>query len=45
MPPGSRWKESFRLEGIIQTVTAAVNKWMHDPESRDDITIVLARRN
>jgi sigma-B regulation protein RsbU (phosphoserine phosphatase) len=33
------------LEEIIQTVTGTVNKWMHDPESRDDITIVLARRS
>jgi sigma-B regulation protein RsbU (phosphoserine phosphatase) len=32
------------LDEIIQGITGAVNSWMHDPESRDDITIVLARR-
>jgi sigma-B regulation protein RsbU (phosphoserine phosphatase) len=32
------------LDEIIKTVTAAIQKWVHDPEGQDDTTIVLMRR-
>ena len=32
------------LDNIISTVTASVAKWIHDPEGRDDLTLVLLRK-
>jgi sigma-B regulation protein RsbU (phosphoserine phosphatase) len=32
------------LENIIAAVTSTVEKWIHDPEGRDDLTLVLLRR-
>ena len=32
------------LEELLQTVTARLTAWIHVPEARDDITIVLARK-
>ncbi len=32
------------LEKIIAAVTDTVKKWIHDPEGRDDLTLVLLRR-
>lgn len=32
------------LDGIITEVTGTVEKWIHDPEGRDDLTLVLLRK-
>jgi sigma-B regulation protein RsbU (phosphoserine phosphatase) len=32
------------LESIIAAVTSTVEKWIHDPEGRDDLTLVLLRK-
>jgi sigma-B regulation protein RsbU (phosphoserine phosphatase) len=32
------------LDNIITVVTSAVGKWIHDPEGRDDLTLVLLRK-
>jgi serine phosphatase RsbU (regulator of sigma subunit) len=32
------------LDNIITAVTGTVEKWIHDPESRDDLTLVLLRK-
>ena len=32
------------LENIITAVTRTVEKWIHDPEGRDDVTLVLLRK-
>jgi phosphoserine phosphatase RsbU/P len=32
------------LDNIITTVTGAVQKWIHDPEGRDDLTLLLLRK-
>ncbi len=32
------------LDNIITAVTGAVKKWIHDPEGRDDLTLVLLRK-
>jgi sigma-B regulation protein RsbU (phosphoserine phosphatase) len=32
------------LDDLIKIVTEQVTRWMHHPETRDDITIVLARK-
>jgi sigma-B regulation protein RsbU (phosphoserine phosphatase) len=32
------------LENIITVVTGAVEKWIHDPEGRDDLTLLLLRK-
>ena len=32
------------LDNIISVVTSAVGKWIHDPEGRDDLTLVLLRK-
>jgi sigma-B regulation protein RsbU (phosphoserine phosphatase) len=32
------------LDKIIQAITNAVEKWAHDPDARDDTTIVLLRK-
>ncbi len=32
------------LDDIIRVVTGTVEKWIHDPEGRDDLTLVLLRR-
>ena len=32
------------LDNIITAVTSAVEKWIHDPEGRDDLTLVLLRK-
>lgn len=32
------------LDNIISTVTAVVQKWIYDPEGRDDLTLLLLRR-
>jgi sigma-B regulation protein RsbU (phosphoserine phosphatase) len=32
------------LDKIIAMVTAAVEKWIHDPEGRDDLTLLLLRK-
>jgi len=31
------------LDKIIETVTEEVRKWIHDPDGRDDTTLVLLR--
>jgi serine phosphatase RsbU (regulator of sigma subunit) len=33
------------LDRIIQAVTEAVAAWAHDPDGRDDTTLVLLRKN
>jgi sigma-B regulation protein RsbU (phosphoserine phosphatase) len=35
---------SAPLDSIIQGITKAVEKWAHDPDARDDTTIVLLRK-
>jgi sigma-B regulation protein RsbU (phosphoserine phosphatase) len=32
------------LDNIIAVVTGAVEKWIHDPEGRDDLTLLLLRK-
>ncbi len=32
------------LDDIITAVTGTVEKWIHDPEARDDLTLVLLRK-
>ena len=32
------------LDNIITVVTGTVEKWIHDPEGRDDLTLVLLRK-
>lgn len=32
------------LDTIIGSVTGAVEKWVHDPEARDDLTLLLLRK-
>jgi hypothetical protein len=32
------------LDNIITVVTSTVGKWIHDPEGRDDLTLVLLRK-
>ena len=32
------------LDELLKVVTDHLTRWIHDPESRDDITLVLARR-
>jgi sigma-B regulation protein RsbU (phosphoserine phosphatase) len=32
------------LDNIIAMVTGAVEKWIHDPEGRDDLTLLLLRK-
>ena len=32
------------LDNIITAVSSAVEKWIHDPEGRDDLTLVLLRK-
>jgi sigma-B regulation protein RsbU (phosphoserine phosphatase) len=32
------------LDTIINAVTGAVEKWIHDPEGRDDLTLLLLRK-
>jgi len=32
------------LDNIITVVTGAVEKWIHDPEGRDDLTLLLLRK-
>ncbi len=33
------------LEDIITEVTGTVDRWIHDPEGRDDLTLLLMRRS
>lgn len=37
-------ESSQPLDNIIAVVTAAVGKWIHDPEGRDDLTLLLLRK-
>ncbi len=32
------------LDNIIATITGAVQKWIHNPEGRDDLTLLLLRK-
>jgi serine phosphatase RsbU (regulator of sigma subunit) len=32
------------LDNIIRVVISEVGKWVHDPEGRDDLTLVLLRK-
>jgi hypothetical protein len=35
---------SSAFDNIISAVTGAVEKWIHKPEGRDDLTLLLLRK-
>jgi serine phosphatase RsbU (regulator of sigma subunit) len=32
------------LEDIVSVVTMSIESWIHDPDGRDDLTLVLLRK-
>jgi serine phosphatase RsbU (regulator of sigma subunit) len=39
-----RAQDGRSLDDIVKAVTGTVEKWIHDPEGRDDLTLMLLRK-